>query len=167
MASSSTHMSVMDPLAGAVAKSDEHDLNVTYAKLLDASRTGPRHLVEQHAGFVYETARRAPLDLVQTMWKKAVTPPRNPEFALAVARAAPVLITRGTDADVATIYELLSETLSHVPQADKTKAADALLRAVLRVRGPVPPPARSVIRAHRETLQQYPDVWRLIGGFAA
>ncbi len=157
-------MLMMDAPGTPEAPTSEHDLEVGYAKLLVARRN--RKLAEQHAEFVYETARRAPLDVVESMWEKALGTPGNPDFALAVARAAPVLLTRGDERDVARIYELLSATLDHVPDDDKLKAAEALLRAVVRVHGPVPPKARTVIRAHRNTLQRYPDVWRLIGTFA-
>lgn len=148
------------------APSSEHDLEVGYAKLLEAAEAGDRARVVRHADFVYKTARNASLDLVEAMWTRALRPPGNPHFALAIAHAAPMLITRGDENDVARIYELLSETLVRVPNDAKVKAAEALLRAVIRVRGPVTSEARHVIQANRDTLQQYPDVWRLIGTFA-
>ena len=144
----------------------KHDLVVLSDRLNDREIVSNPGKAKKRWKLVRQTSAELPLKDVLPVWIEALKPEkRNGAFAVAVAEAAPYMITKAGQARAGGIYDLLGQTLASSRGAHRRAAADALLDAVLRSDGEVPPAAREVIRRHRTTLQKYPDVWRHIGAF--
>lgn len=144
----------------------KHDLVVASDRLSKAARSLDQKRASELVTFVRRTSAKARLPDVLKVWEESLAPQkRNAPFAVAVASAAPEMLKKVGPSRANRIYDLLGATLASVSRAERKTAADALLNAVLRTPGAVPIEARRLIRRHRSTLQQYPDVWRYIGSF--
>ncbi len=144
----------------------KHDLVVASERLDKAKRGLDQKRASELATFVRKTSAKARLRDVLDVWQESLASrKRNAPFAIAVASAAPEMISKAGPGRADRIYNLLGATLASATKVEQKAAADALLNAVLRTPGAVPAEARRVIRQYRSTLQRYPDVWRYIGSF--